>query len=191
MKIYLIDANPKLAREWSEKFSDIADVFPAWGKYFSYEAEAMVSPANCLGYMDGGIDKEIVKNIPGIQQKVFDCVRGDKWNGEIPVGCADIVETGHAKWKNLIIAPTMRIPESVNGTVNAYFAFRAALLIARQNKINSMVCCGLASGIGGIKEELVALQMKEAYLNVFQNKKFFDQPLKILALHRKMAGTES
>lgn len=188
MKIYLIDANPKLTREWKKQFVDIGNVEILWGNYFNIEADAMVSPANCLGYMDGGIDKEIAKKIPGIQKKVFDCVRGEKWNGEIPIGCADMVDTSHDKWKNLIIAPTMRVPQSIIGTINPYLAFRAALLISKEKKIDSMICCGMGTGIGKMQEDLVAFQMKEAYLNAIQNKKLFDEPFKIKELHQRMIG---
>jgi hypothetical protein len=45
--------------------------------------------------------------------------------GELVVGTADIVETGHAAIPFLIAAPTMRVPMVWHGSTNAYLAARA------------------------------------------------------------------
>jgi hypothetical protein len=54
------------------------------------------------------------------------------------------------RWKYLIAAPTMRIPELIRFTINTYLAFRA-ILVAIENfnqahgvaAINSCICPGL------------------------------------------------
>jgi O-acetyl-ADP-ribose deacetylase (regulator of RNase III) len=57
----------------------------------------------------------------------------------------------------------MRIPESVAHTVHAYLAFRAALLAVRAHgAIRSLVCPGLATGIGGMDPQRCAVQMRVA-----------------------------
>jgi O-acetyl-ADP-ribose deacetylase (regulator of RNase III) len=103
---------------------------------------------------------------PAVQRDV----RGPWYHGELPVGCAEIVETGESRWKYLIAAPTMRVPEPVSSTINAYLAFRAALVAAENfNKgqgrraIDSLVCCGLATGVGGMSASRCASQMRIAY----------------------------
>jgi len=70
----------------------------------------------------------------------------------------------------MVAAPTMRVPGDVSRTVNAYLAFRAILLeIVKFNianagqKIESVVCSGLATGIGEMSPYNCATQMKKAY----------------------------
>jgi O-acetyl-ADP-ribose deacetylase (regulator of RNase III) len=86
------------------------------------------------------------------------------------VGCAELIETGHEKWKYMIAAPTMRVPESVAHTINAYLAFRAILLsienfhkAAGKRVIDSLVCCGLGTGVGNMSAAKCAGQMELAY----------------------------
>jgi O-acetyl-ADP-ribose deacetylase (regulator of RNase III) len=87
-------------------------------------------------------------------------------DGELPVGCAELVETGDARWRYRVIAPTMRIPESVGQTMNAYLAFRAALRACRRASIGSLVCCGLATGIGQMEPQRCTVQMRLADLHI-------------------------
>lgn len=63
----------------------------------------------------------------------------------------------------------MRVPSNVSNTLNAYLAFKAILFEivmknqAMPNTIRSLVCCGLATGIGGLDVGSCARQMKYAY----------------------------
>lgn len=168
-KIILVDREAILCRAWREAFADEESFEVVQGDYFSREADAMVSPANSFGIMDGGLDLAI-RDALGFQvQQNAQKIIVDKHHGELPVGSAEVVETGHAKWPHLVVAPTMRIPESVSLTVNAYLAFRAALLAIRtwngnaHTKIRSLVCCGLGTGIGNLDERRCAVQMRMAW----------------------------
>jgi O-acetyl-ADP-ribose deacetylase (regulator of RNase III) len=169
-KIILIDRSPRLADEWKRAFSTFPEVEPLLGDYFERPADAMVSPANSFGIMDGGLDLAIREALGyGVQGRVQDLIVR-KYHGELPVGCAEIVETGDHRWRYLIAAPTMRMPESVSSTLNAYLAFRAALVaVENLNKgqgrraIDSLVCCGLATGVGGMSASRCAGQMRIAY----------------------------
>jgi hypothetical protein len=75
----------------------------------------------------------------------------------------------------MVAAPTMRVPESVAFTINAYLAFRA-VLVAVENfnrrlgsrVIGSLVCCGLGTGVGGMSASKCARQMRLAYQNVVE-----------------------
>lgn len=68
-----------------------------------------------------------------------------------------------------VAEPTMRVPEDVSGSVNAYLAFRAGLqAVLRHNQsasepIRSLLCPGLATEIGRMPAERAARQMYEAY----------------------------
>ena len=97
----------------------------------------------------------------------------ERHHGELPVGQAEVIVTGHDDWPHLVVAPTMRVPESVARTTNAYLTFRALLLAVRRfneretgKPIDSIVCPGLGTGIGGMDYHLCAVQMRMAYRHV-------------------------
>jgi O-acetyl-ADP-ribose deacetylase (regulator of RNase III) len=74
---------------------------------FSVEADAMLSPANSFGIMDGGLDKAIRDVLgPSIEDKVR--ARIVERHHELPVGLAEVVPTGDSRWPLLVCAPTMR-----------------------------------------------------------------------------------
>ena len=67
----------------------------------------------------------------------------------------------------------MRVPESVPNSMNAFLAFRAALLaVMRWNASNptsairSLVSPGLATGIGQMSPRRCAAQMRVAYVQM-------------------------
>ena len=169
-KIYLIDSAPRLVEEWRAAFSVFDEVSVLAGDYFQQPADALVSPANSFGIMDGGLDLAIRDTLGYEVQGKVQQVIIDKYHGELPIGVAEIIETRHAHWPYLIAAPTMRIPESVAFTFNAYLAFRAILIAiknlnraAGQRRIDSVVCSGLGTGVGGMSSEKCARQMRLAY----------------------------
>ncbi len=171
------------------KFRDFNDeLIDAWkkvfGKYLNFnichgdilqagEASAIVSPANSFGVMDGGIDLAYTRYFGvdlswRLQQKI----KSDYF-GELPVGQALIIPTGKTDIPFLISAPTMRVPQIVRGTVNAYSAFRAVLIeIVKFNRentaapITTVLCPGLATATGELPANLCALQMLKAYENI-------------------------
>lgn len=56
MKIYLRDMNVQLADAWKMFFKNEPDVEVSSGDIWGVKADAIVSPANSYGFMDGGID---------------------------------------------------------------------------------------------------------------------------------------
>ena len=171
-RIFLTDLNKPLVDCWNVVFKDDPRISVVYGDYFDIPADAMVSPANCFGIMDGGIDLAI-RNVLGkqVEERVQDQIR-DQFHGELPIGSAVRVASGHQDWPHLIAAPTMRIPEDVRHTLNAYSAFRAVMMTVDSfnrsdcygsPKIESIVCCGLATGCGKMSATNCALQMKAAW----------------------------
>ncbi|MCE2030192.1 macro domain-containing protein [Sessilibacter corallicola] len=169
-KIILIDLDDELIKEWQKSFSEYNEVVVVQDDYFVMEADAMVSPANSFGVMDGGLDHVIRYELGAqveerVQQEIV-----SQYHGELPVGCAVIVETSTNKWPKLIAAPTMRVPMDISDTINPYLAFRAILNeVKNYNKLNiknaikSLVCPGLGTGIGNVSAPQCAYQMKLAY----------------------------
>ncbi|WP_444936418.1 macro domain-containing protein [Microbulbifer sp. JMSA004] len=132
---------------WSEVFEDFGVVGVIEGDFFSKSADAMVSPANSFGIMDGGLDL-LIRDRLGFQveDRVQARIKSD-FHGEFPIGSAVLVPTSHENWPYLISAPTMRVPEDVSNTLNAYYVFRAILNSVqpfnRSNspeRINSILC---------------------------------------------------
>jgi O-acetyl-ADP-ribose deacetylase (regulator of RNase III) len=69
----------------------------------------------------------------------------------------------------LVVAPTMRVPGDVRGTINSYLAMRAALAAVLDHNrdgrkpIASVAVPGLCTGVGGMSAEVSARQMRAAY----------------------------
>jgi O-acetyl-ADP-ribose deacetylase (regulator of RNase III) len=169
-KLYLIDSKSELCDKWRQVFSCYPEVDVLTGDYFQQSADAMVSPANSFGIMDGGLDLAI-RNKLGFQVETdIQEVILNKYHGEMSIGTAEIINTNHNKWSYLIAAPTMRIPENIAFTLNAYIAFRAILIAinkfneSKPNRpIKSLVCSGLGTGIGSMEPRKCAAQMRAAY----------------------------
>jgi O-acetyl-ADP-ribose deacetylase (regulator of RNase III) len=176
VKIFLRDRKPELTEAWGEYFAGVAEVEVSTGDIFAdisgVRADAIVSPANSFGFMDGGIDLAYSEHFGwDLQERLQTILRSDH-DGELPVGQAVIVKTHHSAIKYLISAPTMRVPMPVADTVNAYLAFRAALQAAREynrsrpGAIESILCPGLGTTTGRISPERCARQMYAAYANI-------------------------
>ena len=169
-KVYLIDNSVALVEAWKAAFAALPEVEPLHGDYFQKAADAIVSPANSFGIMDGGLDLAIRDHLGHHVQSRIQAVITDKYHGELPVGAAEIVATDHPRWKYLVAAPTMRIPEPITHSLNAYLAFRAILVAienfnkaAGERGIDSLACCGLGTGIGQIPPAKCAAHMLAAY----------------------------
>jgi O-acetyl-ADP-ribose deacetylase (regulator of RNase III) len=170
-RILLIDHHAPLVRAWRDAFEDLERFEIVEGDYFATPADAMVSPANSFAIMDGGLDLAIRGELGLEVQRRAQKLIVERHHGELPIGAAEIVPTDHERWPFLVVAPTMRVPESIAGTLNAYHAFRAVLLaIARWNltetPIRSVIVPGLGTGIGRLDERRCALHMRMAWKQV-------------------------
>ncbi|WP_444930149.1 macro domain-containing protein [Microbulbifer sp. SSSA002] len=191
-KIYLIDKSKELVDAWGEVFEGVETVEVIGGDLFSRPADAMVSPANSFGIMDGGLDLSIRDRLGfRVEDRLQEKIKGD-FHGELPVGAAIIVPTSHENWPYLISAPTMRVPEDVSSTLNAYYAFRAILNAVQQfNKsdpsegIKSIVCPGLGTGIGNLSARRCAGHMRAAY-SAFIKPSRIPSYAEIHATHRRL-----
>jgi len=165
----LRDIDPDVVNAWRKYFKGIADVRISLGEIFESSADAIVSPANSFGYMDGGIDLVYLHRFGWELQTRLQAHLRDEHDGELPVGQATIVETFDSTIPYLVSAPTMRVPMNVSNTVNAYLAFRAAIRAIKLHNqeapqaIRSVLCPGLCTAIGRMPPDLSARQMAAAY----------------------------
>jgi O-acetyl-ADP-ribose deacetylase (regulator of RNase III) len=168
VRFLLRDRNKEIAEAWSNHFADIEQVEVSAGDIFDLEADAVVSPANSFGFMDGGIDLVYSHYFGWELQSRLQSVLRSEYDGELPVGQAVIIETGLDNCRYLISAPTMRVPMFISNTVNAYLAFRAVIRAVKEhnrlhNDIFSILCPGLGTATGAMSPEVCAKQMRAAY----------------------------
>ncbi|HLK55298.1 MAG TPA: macro domain-containing protein [Chthonomonadaceae bacterium] len=172
MKYLLRDREPRLVAAWQKAFQDVPEVEASCGDIFDLEAVAIVSPANSFGFMDGGIDLAYSLRFGWDLQKRLQALLRKEYDGELLVGQAVLLETRDKAIPYLISAPTMRVPMSVDGTVNAYLAFRAVLRLVNAynvehpDAIPTVLCPGLGTATGLLPFDLCAKQMRTAWQNV-------------------------
>jgi len=176
LDLHLRDLNPSVVAAWEAAFAGTVDVTLSTGEIFEASADAIVSPANSFGYMDGGIDLVYSRFFgPELQESLQSLLQREHF-GELPVGQAVILETGHASIPFLVSAPTMRVPGNIARTVNVYLAFRAALaaVLAHNERstrpITTLLVPGLGTGVGKVPPTRAAKQMKLAHDAVLQGK---------------------
>jgi O-acetyl-ADP-ribose deacetylase (regulator of RNase III) len=197
INIHLRDRNPGMVDAWREFFVGAEHVTISEGDIFGATADAIVSPANSFGYMDGGIDFVYSERFGwGLPDRLQALLR-EEHDGELPVGQAVIVETGDASIPYMVSAPTMRIPEEVPDSVNAYLAFRAVLRSVREfnrtspGKISSVLSPGLCTAVGRMPYRKAAQQMWLAYSVVVEGRRdFHDRKFKALYNHSAMQRGE-
>jgi O-acetyl-ADP-ribose deacetylase (regulator of RNase III) len=169
LTVHLRDINPGIVKAWEQAFADVPEVQVSQGDIFEHKADAIVSPANSFGFMDGGIDLLYSRYFGWSLQTNLQALLAEQHYGELPVGQAVVVATGHHSIPILVSAPTMRVPADISTTVNVYLAFRAALIaVLAHNEstkapIQTLLVPGLGTGIGAVAPTAAARQMRLAY----------------------------
>jgi len=171
MKLILTSINPVLTEAFEERFAGLPNVDIVEQRFERIpDYDCMVSAANSFGLMDGGVDAAItnyfgVELMQRVQQRIV-----SEYLGEQSVGTSMIVETGSAKHPFLAHTPTMRVPMTIAKTDNVYLAMWAMLVAVHQHnqkpdvqKIETVVCPGLGTGVGRVPAHEAARQMALAY----------------------------
>ena len=176
MNIILTSVEDALADAWERFCGDLDFVTVHRGSIFDLSCDAVVSPANSFGFMDGGIDMLYTQHFGwGVQERLQEAIREDH-HGELLVGAAAIVDTGDPDLPLLIAAPTMRVPTILRDSVNPYLAARAALLLVRHGTftrgtyageqiadfVDSLAFPGLGTGVGRVGPNTCARQVRAA-----------------------------
>jgi O-acetyl-ADP-ribose deacetylase (regulator of RNase III) len=176
MRIVLAAVEPALAQAWERFCGGVAGVSVHQGSILDVACDAVVSPANSFGFMDGGIDALYLDHFgPEIQLRVRRAI-WERHHGELLVGAADVVETGDARIPYLIAAPTMRVPMVLRESVNPYLAARAVFLLLRhgvfpdgarqgaplRDHLRTVALPGLGTGVGRVGAATCAHQVRRA-----------------------------
>jgi O-acetyl-ADP-ribose deacetylase (regulator of RNase III) len=136
--------------------------------------DAVVSPANSFGFMDGGLDYALSERFGWSLQKRLQRQIQDRPMRELLVGEALVVATDDPKVPWLISAPTMRVPMQLRESINAYLAMKAILCAALAHRdeplIRTVAIPGLGTGVGELNPATAARQMFMAYREVIQGR---------------------
>lgn len=179
MKIILCDRNAPLVEAWSrekEKYEhrELYSVDVVLGEIFqpATKADAIVSPANSFGFMDGGIDQAYTNRFGDIQAEVQRRIR-DEFDGELLVGQSTNTQTRDPDWPFLISAPTMRVPVIITDHTDVYLATRAAIREALTlGGIDTILFPGMGTGVGAVGPIDAAYQMLKGIDEAFYPRPF-------------------
>jgi O-acetyl-ADP-ribose deacetylase (regulator of RNase III) len=177
MRLVLAATDAALADAWGTACGSLPNVSVHRGSILDLEVDALVSPANSFGFMDGGIDGVYRRHFGGHIQERLQALLRAQHDGELPVGMAEIIATDHPRLHYLVAAPTMRVPMSIAGTLHAYLAARAVFRLVKQgsfapgsggegrvsSRVASLAMPGLGTGVGGVPPETCARQVRLAY----------------------------
>lgn len=123
------------------------------GSIIEVEADAIVNPANSLGYMGGGV-AGVIKRIGGreIEREAIE-------KAPIKVGDAILTNAGKLNFKGVIHAPTMERPAMKIPLENVRLATLAALKVGDENGFSTIAIPGMGTGVGGVSKEDAAREM--------------------------------
>ncbi|MVF12261.1 Appr-1-p processing protein [Ketobacter sp. MCCC 1A13808] len=193
MKIILTAFDDALEDAWNKFCGNLDCVEVYRGSILDVACDAVVSPANSYGYMDGGIDMVYSKHFGwGVQERLQTVIKTDH-RGQLLVGQAQLVETENNLIPYLISAPTMRVPQTLHNSANPYLAMRAILILIAHGEyggvpvsemIETVAVPGLGTGVGEVHPVVCAKQVQFAIKEVVYHKaEFPDSWLSAQALH--------
>ena len=188
MNIKLIDISKPLTEAWQEEFWNYAPETPELkvtvhcGSIFDHPCDAIVSPANSFGFMNGGLDYYLSEYLGWhVQDRVQEKIQ-QEYDGELLVGQSLIVPTDNVNFPYLISAPTMRVPLVLSsGTKvshNIYLAAKSIFVALKKNPhIQSVAIPGLGTGVGGVSPKDCAEKMRMAFQDFYLNEYKFPKTL--------------
>ncbi len=123
------------------------------------EVDAIVNPANSLGYMGGGV-AGVIKRFGGdeIEREALS-------KAPIPVGSAVLTTAGRLRFRGVIHAPTMEEPAMRTTEEKVRKATRAALKLADDLRFGSVAFPGMGTGVGRVPKDVAARAMVEEIKN--------------------------
>lgn len=176
VNIVLAAVERELADAFERTCSGLEGVSIHRGSILDVHCDAVVSPANSFGFMDGGIDHAYSRHFGWhVQDRLQEMIRREH-RGELLIGQAEAVWTRHARIPFVIAAPTMRVPMILRDTVNPYLAARAVLLLIKHGSfrdgpfegqaissvIQTVAFPGMGTGVGQIGPHTCARQIRAA-----------------------------
>lgn len=163
LKLIFFDNSPAIVKAYEDALSSYPFVMVTSQDFRTLKCDAIVSPANSFGYMDGGIDLAYSEHFGwDLSERLREMIKSESVRGELLVGNYIALPTHNENIPMLISAPTMRVPSIVQETTNAYLAMRAVIQCARRMMFMTVAIPGLCTGCGKMSPERCASQVKEA-----------------------------
>lgn len=179
MQIYLLDFNNEMITAWKKHFhpifDDIAPVefvqndFGTFMEEHEVDIDAVVSPANAYGLMDGGYDEALTKYFGNELQLMVQKKIVQELYGEQPVGTSISLKIPHRNIR-LIHTPTIRTPSEIKDQTIIYQCMRTTLMEALNNNCKSVVIPAFGGSTGRVEPDIIAKMMYRAYLQIFDEK---------------------
>jgi len=155
MKLILSATVAQLAGAWEKFCGDLDFVEVQRGSILDAECNAVVSPANSFGFMDGGIDALYMDHFSSEIQMIVRRQIYEHHGGEL-------------------------VPMALNDTVNPYLAARAVFRLIKEgmflggqfqgqrigDRIKTVAIPGLGTGVGKVGYNTCAHQVRAAINNV-------------------------
>lgn len=170
-KIYICIYHRPDYDEFKHYFDDIKNVKVVLGNITSYSCECIATAGNSYGMMDGGIDGTINYFLDYCQGQVQSHIE-KYYMGECPVGSSFIVPVNNKNYKYLCYTPTMKIPDNVSDSLNAYLSFRSTLVTCINCGIKEVIVPLYCHGVGRMETKEVLRQYKEAITSIFLPTKY-------------------
>jgi O-acetyl-ADP-ribose deacetylase (regulator of RNase III) len=164
LRLALVDRSPSVVAALTAAFAAWPEVRVQAADILEVAENAVVSPANSYGYMDGGVDDAYARFFgPELEKRVQHRIDVE-YGGMVPVGAALLVRTYHQRIPYLVVAPTMELPRS-GDRVKVFFAMAAVLKLARRypSERETVFCPGFGTGVGGVPPDWAASEMASAY----------------------------
>ena len=168
--LWLVHPDTAACEAFRTRFAGLPRVRVVQGKFEDLDPhDCFVTAGNSYGLMTAGIDAVVVQRFgERIMRAVQHQILSDYF-GEQPVGTAFVLPTNDPKLPFLCHAPTMRVPESIDGTEKVYLATFAALVAVfhhnrtSDQKIETVAMPAMGTGFGRVSFDEAARQMAVAY----------------------------
>ena len=130
-------------------------VHVARAEIYTLPVDAIVNPANSLGFMGGGISGQIRRHGGDVIQQAAMAA------APIAIGAALVTTAGQLPCRHVIHAPTMEEPGLKIGAENVRRAARAALIAADANQFKVIAIGGMGTDLGDVPMDEAARAIVE------------------------------
>lgn len=148
LHVAIVDLNKDLIALANRDAPELPEISWAAGDALALEADAVVTPANSFGFMDGGMDAAVVARFgQSVENMVRERIATYPF-GEVLVGQAFMIPTNDPKLPNLIFAPTVRAPKPITHPADVMLAARAAVKLAVDAGFKKIIMPCMGAGTG-------------------------------------------
>ncbi len=171
MMLDLVTNSAGMAEAWGDAFRGCKGIAVHCCDFRAFigqqpDVDAVVSPANSYGLMDGNYDLAITDKFgPELAERVRSVIT-ERFYGEQPVGTSFSVPIPGHEDILLIHTPTMRVPTPIVDPLVVYQCMRTTLMEAMRTSRQRIVVPAFGGACGLLPFKKIAMLMWEAYLQI-------------------------